>query len=292
MPSEIELIEAIRDEPDRVETWLVYADQLLERGERAGELIATSHRGSARDFGLKLKKYLSQPDAQQLYAALKRGVVETTMHMGHWSVIATPPGRAVATDDDRDAAADAIVSMLQRPLGRFVRELRVWHARAVSAQLVGVAVEQHGQALRVVRIGAHEPWNGGGVLSAPRLREASLRNVREVGLIAHAGLEVLELETAPARSISEVVTSLRCPRLRALTLNGPWPEPWSGDVQLPALTSLAIEPTSAAIHTAAALTVASQLTDLKFTAPLISPATETLERLRPMFSPRLRLHKV
>jgi len=111
-PDDPELLAAIAARPEDVDPWLVYADQLQERGDPLGERIARARVGDRLDH---------LPWLGPLWEAFVSGAVEIDWHLGfvRRATLRTVAGRLPI---DWRAAASSLFNLR---VGRFVRDLTI-----------------------------------------------------------------------------------------------------------------------------------------------------------------------
>jgi uncharacterized protein (TIGR02996 family) len=106
------LLAAISRDPEAVEPWLVYADQLEERGDPLGERIARSRTGGRVDH---------QPWVGHLWEHLVSGALEIDWHLGFARRVTLRTAAGRLPLDWRAACA----GLFNLRIGRFVRDLVV-----------------------------------------------------------------------------------------------------------------------------------------------------------------------
>ena len=111
-PDDPALVEAISRQPDAEEPWLVYADQLQERGDPLGDRISRSRTGGRMDH---------QPWMGPLWEAFISGGLEIEWHLGFARKVAI---RSVAGRMALDWRAVA-ATLFNLRVGRFIRELTI-----------------------------------------------------------------------------------------------------------------------------------------------------------------------
>ena len=111
-PDDPSLLDAIAAQPEDVEPWLVYADQLQEQGDPLGERIARAKVGDRLDH---------LPWLGPLWEAFVSGALEVDWHLGfvRRATLRTVAGRLPI--DWRAAVTD----LFNLRVGRFVRELTI-----------------------------------------------------------------------------------------------------------------------------------------------------------------------
>ncbi|MEW5737516.1 MAG: FHA domain-containing protein [Myxococcota bacterium] len=111
-PDDPILLDAIAARPEEIEPWLVYADQLQERGDPLGERIARARVGDRLDH---------LPWLGPLWDTFVSGALEVDWHLGfaRRATLRTVAGRLPI-----DWRA-AVTSLFNLRIGRFVRELAV-----------------------------------------------------------------------------------------------------------------------------------------------------------------------
>jgi uncharacterized protein (TIGR02996 family) len=128
-PDDPEVLAAIAARPEDVQPWLVYADQLQERGDPLGERIARAKVGDRLDH---------LPWLGSLWDAFVSGALEVDWHLGfvRRATLRTVAGRLPI--DWRTA----VTELFNLRIGRFVRELTVDVPRlsAVPRALIPEAV--------------------------------------------------------------------------------------------------------------------------------------------------------
>jgi uncharacterized protein (TIGR02996 family) len=128
-PDDPVLLQAIAASPEDIEPWLVYADQLQERGDPLGERIARARAGDRLDH---------LPWLGPLWDAFVSGALELDWHLGF---VRRATFRTVAGRLPLDWRA-ATTSLFNLRVGRFTRELTVDVPRleAVRSQQVAEAI--------------------------------------------------------------------------------------------------------------------------------------------------------
>jgi uncharacterized protein (TIGR02996 family) len=111
-PDDPEVLAAIAARPDDIQPWLVYADQLQERGDPLGERIARAKAGDRLDH---------LPWLGSLWDAFVSGALEVDWHLGF---VRRATLRTVAGRLPIDWRA-AVTELFNLRVGRFVRELTI-----------------------------------------------------------------------------------------------------------------------------------------------------------------------
>jgi uncharacterized protein (TIGR02996 family) len=189
------LLAAIARDPDAPEPWLVYADQLEERGDPLGLRISRARAGARLDH---------QPWLGPLWEALVSGELEIDWHLGfvRSATLRTVAGRLPL--DWRSSTA----ALFGSRVGRFVRRLAIdvprLEERALAAEPEALAAAQRWLAAQPTlprtlteldlgyRLGAGPP-SGLEVLPELLARAPGLAGARVYRLAPAAGLRLLSV---------------------------------------------------------------------------------------------------
>lgn len=141
-----ELEAAIADAPDRREPYLVYADYLLEQGDRRGQLIMMHAAGNT---GQTIMKEL----------AIKRDDVEQTWFMGFIDTVKISGDRALF----------ALAEIFEHPSGKFVQQIALAHE---TPGVIAFIIDRAPRTLARVQVGTVGTWTPPRALleAFPRMR--------------------------------------------------------------------------------------------------------------------------
>ncbi len=180
VPTNPKLLDAVRAKPDDAAGWQVFADWLLEQGEKWGEVIGAAARG---------KPDTKQQDEAQ--AALLAGVeADVTWKHGVIDAFTFAP-----TDQDEDNPMAVVVErVLKHPAGHFVHALSLglppcddgdleWHLEALGKAIAAAGPLPRLEVLDLSEPSEHmdqESWRRVGDLrgiwtAAPNLKTLKLR---------------------------------------------------------------------------------------------------------------------
>lgn len=198
------LIEAIARSPDAESNWLVYADQLQERGDPLGERIVKSRAGGKLDH---------MPWLGGLWEPFVNGELEIDWQFGfvRRATIRTAAGREAPRWDD------LLVALLNSRIGHFVRSLTIDLPRIrglTHLQLLDAVIEaQHfltqlpalPLSLEKLSFGYHVAQPATGSLSVTEELALKLPRLRAAPIYHRAhGVRLRVISTAPGIALSGI----------------------------------------------------------------------------------------